>query len=68
MRRGFGVSQKVDGSRATKALAALPGYDAVVKVYNGAPHGFIQYPPGSIPAVQQGLDDTTEFVKARIPK
>ncbi|KAF2181809.1 alpha/beta-hydrolase [Zopfia rhizophila CBS 207.26] len=39
------------------------GNVAYVKIYNGAPHGFIQYPPGSFDEVQQGLDDTEEFVK-----
>ncbi|KAF2823945.1 alpha/beta-hydrolase [Ophiobolus disseminans] len=42
------------------------GNEAVVKIYNGAPHGFIGYAPGTIKAVQEGLDDTVAFVKAKI--
>ncbi|KAF2112002.1 Alpha/Beta hydrolase protein [Lophiotrema nucula] len=42
------------------------GNEAVVKIYNGAPHGFIMYAPGSIPSVQEGLDDSVEFVKSKI--
>jgi acetyl esterase/lipase len=39
------------------------GNEAVVKIYNGAPHGFIGFAPGTIRAVQEGLDDTGAFVK-----
>lgn len=42
------------------------GNEAVVKVYNGAPHGFIGFAPGTIKAVQEGLDDTGAFVAAKI--
>lgn len=34
-----------------------------MKIYNGAPHGFIGFAPGTIAAVQEGLDDTVAFVK-----
>lgn len=44
------------------------GNVAVVKIYNGAPHGFIGYAPGTIKAVQEGLDDTGAFVKAMIER
>jgi hypothetical protein len=39
---------------------------AIVKIYHGAPHGFIGFPPGTIGAVQQALDDTEAFVKAKL--
>ncbi|KAH5165014.1 hypothetical protein HBI38_072460 [Parastagonospora nodorum] len=42
------------------------GNEAVVKIYNGAPHGFIGFAPGTIKAVQEGLDDTGAFVAAKI--
>ncbi|KAF2128354.1 alpha/beta-hydrolase [Dothidotthia symphoricarpi CBS 119687] len=42
------------------------GGEAVVKVYNGAPHGFIGNPPGLIKSTQEGLDDTEAFVKAKM--
>jgi acetyl esterase/lipase len=42
------------------------GNEAVIKIYNGAPHGFIGYAPGTIDAVQEGLNDTVQFVKERI--
>jgi acetyl esterase/lipase len=41
------------------------GNEAVVKVYNGAPHGFIGFAPGTIKAVQEVLDDVGAFVKAK---
>jgi acetyl esterase/lipase len=43
------------------------GNEAIIKIYNGAPHGFIGNAPGTIPSVQEGLDDTVQFVKERIP-
>ena len=42
------------------------GNKAVVKIYNGAPHGFIGNPVGTIKSVQEGLDDTVAFVKANM--
>lgn len=42
------------------------GNEAVIKIYNGAPHGFICYPPGTIKSVQEGLDDTVVFVKGKM--
>jgi acetyl esterase/lipase len=41
----------------------MSGNKAVVKVYNGAPHGFINFAPGTIKAVQEGLDDSGAFVE-----
>ncbi|KAL6708176.1 hypothetical protein ACN47E_003360 [Coniothyrium glycines] len=42
------------------------GRESVVKIYHGAPHGFIGFPPGTIKSVQEVLDDTERFVKERI--
>jgi acetyl esterase/lipase len=42
------------------------GNEAVVKIYRGAPHGFIAFTVGVIPAVEEGLKDTVEFVKDKI--
>lgn len=42
------------------------GNEAVVKIYNGAPHGFIGNPVGTIKSVDEGLQDTVTFVKAKI--
>ena len=42
------------------------GNESVVKVYNGAPHGFIMFPPGTIKGVDAGLNDSIEFVKDKI--
>jgi acetyl esterase/lipase len=44
------------------------GNEAIIKIYNGAPHGYIGNAPGTIPSVQEGLDDTVTFVVERIPK
>jgi acetyl esterase/lipase len=42
------------------------GNESIVKIYHGAPHGFIGFPPGTIKAVQEALDDTEAFVKSKI--
>jgi acetyl esterase/lipase len=42
------------------------GNEAVIKIYNGAPHGFIGYPPNAFKAVEEGLDDTVAFVVAKM--
>jgi acetyl esterase/lipase len=44
----------------------MSGNEAVVKVYNGAPHGFIGFAPGTIKAVKEGLDDSGRFVEEMI--
>ena len=42
------------------------GNEAIVKIYNGAPHGFIGFPGKVLKAAQEGLDDTVAFVKAKM--
>ncbi|ORY09894.1 Alpha/Beta hydrolase protein [Clohesyomyces aquaticus] len=42
------------------------GNEAVVRIFNGAPHGFVMFPPGVCEAVQEGLDVTEEFVREKI--
>lgn len=42
------------------------GNEAVVRIYNGAPHGYIMFPPGSIDAVQEELDASKEFVLEKL--
>ncbi|PZD32816.1 Aes, Esteraselipase [Pyrenophora tritici-repentis] len=45
---------------------AMWGNESIVKIYHGAPHGFIGFPPGTIKAVQEVLDDTEAFVRAKV--
>ncbi|KAJ4319946.1 hypothetical protein N0V94_003616 [Neodidymelliopsis sp. IMI 364377] len=42
------------------------GNEAVVKIYNGAPHGFIGNPVGTIRSVEEGLQDSVVFVKGKM--
>jgi len=42
------------------------GNESIVKIYNGAPHGFIAFTRGVIKAVDEGLEDTVEFVKEKM--
>ncbi|KAF1838991.1 alpha/beta-hydrolase [Decorospora gaudefroyi] len=55
----------VDDSVMMGSRWGMWGNEAVVKIYHGAPHGFIGFPPGTIKAVQEALDDTEAFVKAK---
>jgi acetyl esterase/lipase len=56
----------LDDSVLMGAKWGMWGAESVVKIYRGAPHGFIGFPPGTIKAVQEVLDDTEAFVKATI--
>jgi acetyl esterase/lipase len=56
----------LDDSARRGAQRGMRGAESVVKIYRGAPHGFIGFPPGTIKAVQEVLDDTEAFVKAKI--
>jgi acetyl esterase/lipase len=56
----------LDDSVLMGAKWQMWGNEAVVKIYNGAPHGFIGFAPGTIKAVQEGLDDMGAFVDAKI--
>lgn len=42
------------------------GNESIVKIYHGAPHGFIGFPPGTIKSVQEVLDDTEAFVRSKM--
>jgi len=52
----------LDDSVMMGAKWAMHGGESVVKIYRGAPHGFIGFPPGTIPSVQQVLDDMGQFI------
>lgn len=56
----------LDDSVMMGAKWSMWGNEGIVKIYHGAPHGFIGFPPGTIKAVQEALDDTEAFVKAKI--
>lgn len=56
----------LDDSVMMGAKWGMWGNESVVKIYQGAPHGFIGFPPGTIKSVQEALDDTEVFVKEKI--
>ena len=45
---------------------AMWGNESVVKIYNGAPHGFIVFPRGAIKAVEEALEDSRVFVEDKM--
>lgn len=46
---------------------AMWGNESVVKIYNGAPHGFILFGEGALKSIDEGLKDTVTFIKERMP-
>ncbi|KAK5111224.1 hypothetical protein LTR62_005252 [Meristemomyces frigidus] len=44
------------------------GADSVLRVYPGAPHGFVFFPPGAggTPETQKALDDITMYINERV--
>jgi hypothetical protein len=52
---------------SSQAKWQMWGNEAIVKIYNGAPHGFIMLPPGTIKGGDEVLADSVEFVKSKIP-
>lgn len=49
---------------ATKWLMA--GGEAVVKIYAGAPHGFVGFPAEQMREAGEALADTVVFIKERM--
>jgi len=43
----------------------MAGAEAVVKIYPGAPHGFIVFPPDVLEAAKQGLADVKTFLEEK---
>ncbi|CAN9422878.1 unnamed protein product [Alternaria alternata] len=56
----------LDDSVMMGAKWAMWGNESIVKIYHGAPHGFIGFPPGTIKSVQEVLDDTEAFVRNKM--
>ena len=45
---------------------AMWGNESIVKIYNGAPHGFILFPREMTKAAGDALDDSAIFVKEKL--
>ena len=44
----------------------MAGGEAVVKIYPGAPHGYIMFPPDVLTTAKEGLEETRLFVEQHI--
>ena len=44
----------------------MAGGEAVVKIYPGAPHGYIMFPPEAFSAAKEGLEEVRAFVEQHI--
>lgn len=58
----------LDDSVMMGAKWGMWGGESVVRVYPGAPHGFIAFARGTIPAVGAALDDVGVFVEEKIAR
>jgi acetyl esterase/lipase len=56
----------LDDSVIMAARWGMYGGNAVLKIYPGAPHGFLMFPDGTIEAARQGREDTKTFVLERL--
>lgn len=52
----------LDDSVLMCAKWQMNGAEGILKVYPGAPHGFIQFPLDSYEAVKEGLNDVKTFI------
>lgn len=44
----------------------MAGGEAVVKIYPGAPHGFILFSADQLEAAQEGMEDTITFIQSKL--
>ena len=45
---------------------AMAGGDSTVKIYPGAPHGFIAFPSSLLKEAGEALDDTKTYIRERL--
>lgn len=56
----------LDDSVFMSAKWMMAGGEAVVKIYPGAPHGFIMFPPNMVKSAKEGLDDVKAFIVEKL--
>lgn len=56
----------LDDSVFMSAKWSMAGAESILKIYPGAPHGFVFFPPGRTEETQKGLDDITMYMNERI--
>ncbi|KAF2142813.1 uncharacterized protein K452DRAFT_269286 [Aplosporella prunicola CBS 121167] len=56
----------LDDSMMMAAKWMSAGNDAVVRIYTGAPHGYILYPPGACESVEEGLEAARQFILEKL--
>jgi acetyl esterase/lipase len=44
----------------------MAGGEAIVKIYPGAPHGFIAFPPAALNEAGEALQDTQTYIRERL--
>ncbi|KAK4983393.1 hypothetical protein LTR50_007260 [Elasticomyces elasticus] len=56
----------LDDTVMMSAKWAMSGAETVVKIYPGAPHGFIFFPPGGTETTEEGLEDVRVFITEKL--
>ncbi|KAK4977362.1 hypothetical protein LTR28_007210 [Elasticomyces elasticus] len=56
----------LDDTVMMSAKWAMSGAETVVKIYPGAPHGFIFFPPGGTETTEEGLKDVRVFITEKL--
>ena len=44
----------------------MSGAESILKIYPGAPHGFVFFPPGGTEQTDKGLEDTVAYITERM--
>jgi acetyl esterase/lipase len=58
----------LDDSVAMGTKWLMAGAEAIVKIYPGAPHGFIAFPPSMLKEAGDALEDTKTYIQECIAK
>lgn len=45
----------------------MAGGEATVKIYPGAPHGFIAFPADQLESAKEGMEDALNFIRSKLP-
>ena len=56
----------LDDSVLMAAKWQLAGGEGILRLFPGAPHGFISFPHDKVPAAKECMDLTTEFLKSKL--
>ena len=56
----------LDDSVLMSAKWSMAGAESILKIYPGAPHGFVFFPPGGTEETQKALGDIVMYMSERM--